>query len=51
MKKLLLGSSFISQFAQVVPITLFIGIIYFIIRMIYLKKEKISIHYKKASNR
>ncbi len=46
MKNLLLGNSLINQFIQVIPITLFIGIFYIIIRIIYLKKKRLQINYK-----
>lgn len=47
MKELILGDSLISQFIQVVPITLMIGVVYFISRNIYLKRKKIKVYYKR----
>lgn len=47
MKELLLGDSLISQFIQVVPIALVIGVAYFISRNIYLKRKKIKVYYKR----
>ncbi len=47
MKKLLLGSSIINQFIQVIPITVLLGFFYIAIRITYLKKKKLHINYRK----
>lgn len=47
MKNLLLGSSTINRFMQVIPITLLIGLLYIIFRFIYLRRKKADINYKK----
>ena len=46
MKKLLLGSSIINDFFQVLPITIFICLIYITIRIIYLNRKKLTINKK-----
>lgn len=46
MEKLLLGDSIINQFAQIIPIVLFIGLVYIIFRINYTKKKNIKFNYK-----
>lgn len=46
MKNLFLGDSIFSQFFQVLPITLLLGLVYFIFRIRYLKRQKKKVNYK-----
>lgn len=42
MKKILLGESIVSQFVQVLPITIIIAVLYAIFRIKYLKNKEIN---------
>lgn len=49
MKKILLGESIVSQFMQVIPITIIIAVFYAIFRIKYLKNKHKEINYQKEA--